>query len=343
MVLVAVALVVLVGMAALAIDLGQAHMAKQRLHDVCDAAAIAAAWALEPSASNSLALATAAAESIVEENNKTRTVKVTNPVVTPSDYGKTISVRGDINIVFGFARVLGDAFKSGTVSAESSAVLENEGCFTYRFVPLAVTDSLVKYLEPGEPVQLSTPFYTEAGVFKQLRDLQPVIFGEGSFVEEDYASLLRGKREPFVLATKGDGETPPPSSRVSPISIDATVLTCDNLGDDLSTGRTYGDNWSWDTWRKPDITDLERSSSKRIVILPVVDREERTQIVGFAGFFIESVERYDDRDPVTNEPRHCVDIWGRFVPGVVGRKSMRWMQPFAPDGPNLMYRVRLIR
>lgn len=329
MVLTAILLLILVGIAALAVDLGQAHMAKQRLHDVCDAAALAAAWALEPSsAANSLAIT--AGQDIFGANNLSRKTKVLVPSVRPSPDGKTVTVGGEMKLDFGLARVLGSGFQSGVVRASAEAILENIPEFSYAFVPLAVTDWQIQDVQPDRQEHLGTPYWVPGGnestvVPGNQPGLYPITFGDGVYIPEVYQSMLLGNSAAFSLAA--------PSS-VGSINNDIVQITYDAL-----TARIQNDHHDWISWKAA--SDVDKATSQRLIIMPVVSYLNRNSVVGFTGFFVDFVTR----DPIENTQLFRTNVHGRFVPGIVGRKSMRWMMQFAPDydQQNLMYRVRLTK
>jgi hypothetical protein len=315
----------------LVVDLGQARLAKQRAHDVLDAAALAAAWSLEPGASNCLALATTAAQDVTTANNDSHATKVQGLSVEQSADGKTVTVGGEITINFGFARVLGSEFKSGKVTESSRAVLENIPEFTYTFVPLAVTDWQVQDVQPERQEVLRTPYWVRGGTepgFAGQPNLYPITFGDSEYDPEVYESLLLGDSPAFPLAT---------GSRAGSIRNDIVQATFDAL-----TARVQGDSRGWIWWK--GASNVDKATSKRIIIMPVVSYLDRNAIVGFAGFFVEDI-RIDVDNTNPQIPQYKTDVYGRFVPGIVGRKSIRWMMQFWPDydQTNLMYRVRLIK
>lgn len=350
MVFVALALVVLLGMAALAIDLGQAHMAKQRLHDVCDAAALAAAWAIEFAGGEGdmQALALQAATEIFEANNP-ELAPPTVAIATTAE-GTTVTVSGSMTVDFLFASVLNPDLASGTITASSRALLEAIPKLKYQFVPLALSDWQIQPFRVennGEPPDhLRTPYWiqgTDEFGFANQPNLIPITFGNSSYVPETYADMLRGDDPAFQLVT---------GSGVRLIEKNIVDATCDAL-----TARIQGDARTWGWWETA--SNLEKATSDRIVVLPVVDSQDITRIrqqieagvevdyeltlVGFAGFLITGVNT-GSAPGADGRMQQWTNVYGYFVPGTVGRKSIRWMEQFENyTQTNIMYRVRLIR
>ncbi len=321
-------LLVLVGATALAVDLGRLQLAKQRAQHICDASAIAAAWQLEPAAVDlGAAAAETAAMDLADTNNQSAGSLVDATVGVPEATDgvpgrRTITVYGQARVDYGFARLLGR--QSGTVRARSTAALEPVNGFTYGFVPLAVTENKIRFIEPGSYEMLWTWYWNSSGgldTLGQANNLYPIVFSDEAYDVKVYEDRLAGRSEPFALRI---------GRQYADITADVARSTCDSLNNRIS------DDMTWDEWLSAGDTDRARCS--RVVVMPVVRRTANNMmIVGFTGFFIESVDYYELGG------RHCAQLFGRFVPGIVGSTSIRWMQPFAPDigQSNMMYRVRL--
>ena len=338
--LVALLIFVLIGIAALAVDLGQLHLARARAQHVCDASALGAAWYLEPSnAGISTDVASKTADRLAVANNELDKRTVLDPVDGTEGVSlelvdsRSVKVEGRVNIEFGFAKILG--FNSSTVRVSATARLDGSTGFTYAFLPLAVDKNKV-YLaaDPDSvidplPQRLSTPFWEIAtGKSGNPNNLYPIVFPGDSYDPTAYENLLMGQGTELDL-NKG--------SRVTTITNDVVSSIVDTL-----TGRILGDTWTWQTWN--NATDKDKVTSKRIVVLPVTEKNANGtfSVVGFTGFYVQEVKRYVDPNKYI-PARHCADLYGYFVPGIVGSKSVRWLKPFPPDQPNLMYRVRLTR
>lgn len=342
LVLATVLILVLVGVAALVMDLSQLRIARQRAQHVCDASAMAAAWYLEPVDEAGRVAVTEAATELAATNNQSGNRKVLQPGRDTEGVGvefpdvKSVAVEGEVHVEFGFARLLG--FNSSRAKASATARLDANSGFEYRFLPLGVTDAQVLNQFP-DPVtgnqKLSTPYWDlSTGSIGQISNLFPVVFPNSPYSRSAYQNLLTGTAEPCSLDT---------DSRVTGITDNVAAATTDSLN-----SRILEDGWSWSAWR--DASDEQRATSQRIVILPVLHRELNgsLSVVGFTGFFVESVVLYTD----VRLNRHRADLYGRFVPGIVGTKSVRWLKPYEGTDPmlnpfksekNLIYRVRLTR
>lgn len=343
LVLAAVLILVLVGVAALAIDLGQLHIARARAQHVCDASALAGAWYLEPGQDDfNVGYVTETAQALARTNNESDNRKVLQTTGTDADegvtvtdiLGKSITLEGAVKVNFGFAALLG--FDSSRVKASAKAMLDYNTGFAYTFLPLAVTDVFVLWGIP-DPVsgnqKLSTPWWDMASGAQGTgnANLWPIVFPRSTYNLDYYRNLLTDSNEEVALA-KG--------TRLDKITDDVAVATEQSL-----RTRVADDDWDWAMWN--DAASEQKATSSRIVVLPIVHQDTTAhtiEIVGFAGFFIESVREFVDPNPAPHAPlRHRADLFGHFVPGIVGSKTVRWLKPFQPDQANLMYRVRLTR
>jgi len=341
--LAAVLILVFIAVAALAVDLGQLHIAKARAQHVCDASALAGAWYLEPSDSAlTEQYVRETAQELAITNNQSDNRKVLQTATTgmnaegvtvTSVLGRSITVEGQVKVNFGFAALLG--FDSSRVKASASAMLDDNLGFGYKFLPLAVTDNWVLYGVP-DPVppynqKLSTPFWDvgTGSLSPQPSNTFPIVLPGDMYSPGDYQAQLKGEGPELALRTGKPARA---------IGTDVAVLTRDTLKD-----RLPGVPQTWDAWN--NASDEQKAASPQIVVLPIVRQDRLSRelsIVGFAGFFIESVSLYSYGIP-NGSTWHRVDIRGRFVPGIVGSKTVRWLKPFQPDTANLMYRVRLTK
>ncbi len=350
LILTAVLLVVVIGVAALAVDLGWLRLGDARAQDVCDAVALGTAWLLEPTEP---AAATArmaeAADALAVANNESDRRKLLKPGVNPdtegvtvtSVLGKSVTLEAEVKVTYGFARIFGpeDKFKEGRVKASSTAILESNKGFRYRFVPLAITKMQSRnYVK--DPVtqnqRLNTRLWDSVtGAPIPASDNPYNLYPVELPGQSAYEDMLTGDIAPFTLKV-GD--------RVTEIPTDRSDETVDSL-----LSRISDDQSQWTTWKAAN--DEVKSESGRILIMPVIydTRGSRAwEIIGFAGFFVESVSLY------TELSKHCADLRGHFVPAVVGgAQSIHWLlpyegtnplaSPFWSDNGNLMYRVRLVR
>jgi len=225
LVLVAVCLVVLIGMAALAIDLGQLYVARQRAQNVCDAAALAGAPFLTGS-SDCTALdgpAATAARKCAAANNETVSswqlngLQVTFPLEVFYDYdrdtpvpvelGEAIRAEGYVTVNFGFARIFG--FDTKDVAASATAVLGPARRIPSNpLIPISLSDQIsYQDYEFGHEYEFGVvPQWQEGflgpGNWLSLRF-------EGDSGEKDYINRLAGDSDPVAVSVGGFVNTEP--------------------------------------------------------------------------------------------------------------------------------------
>jgi len=372
LVFVAILLVVLIGMAALAIDVGRMYIARQRAQNVCDASALAGGAYLDGTldCTGPGDLPAVTAEQCAAGNNELTApwqvlapgttdpgVEVTFPsgAVTDDagraisvDDGEAITVRGQVDVDFTFARIFG---LSGTeVGAGATAIIDTvTKLCSPLFVPLAVSDLTIfgDGVEPGmtfgELVTLHVSDHTEGflgpGNYLSLRF-------EGDSGANDYRNRLRGDEGEECLSV---GEVV--SADTEPGYMGQP--TYDGLTDRLTkeTNPDYAiDNpnaWqNWEASKDPDTGMYDETW--RIVILPVIEDTMQTvsgmeavEVVGMAGFFIDKVY-YGTED---DEHRRQVVVEGYFIQGIAIGDTVRWTFPTPgtePEGPQLIQELRLI-
>lgn len=196
--LVAICLVVLIGMAALAIDLGQLYVGRQRAQNVCDAAALAGARFLTGSSDCTApgGPAATAAVSCADANNgaisswQLNGLEVTFPLEVFYDYdpdtpvavelGEAIRAKGYVTVNFGFARIFG--FDSKDVYASATAVMT--GFCSDLYVPLAASDKTIFGDETHPPMQFGE-LYTLHWMDWQSSTMGPGNYGSLRLVDED--------------------------------------------------------------------------------------------------------------------------------------------------------------
>jgi len=211
--LVAICLVVLIGMAALAIDLGQLYVGRQRAQNVCDAAALAGAPFLTGSSDCTTpgGPAATAAVSCADANNaaisswQLNGLEVTFPLEVFYDYdrdtpvavglGDAIRAEGYVTVNFGFARIFG--FETKDVHASATAILA-ELCSDL-YVPLFASDKSIFGDSTHDPMQFDT-LYTLHFTSWKASSMGPGNYGSLRLVAEDsgakvYRTRLEGDYE----------------------------------------------------------------------------------------------------------------------------------------------------
>jgi len=238
----AIAIVALIGIAALAIDVGRLYLAGQRAQDVCDAAALAGAAYLtgesgcavvDSSSGESTPYdgeAARAAKDAAKGNNESHKlvalhadtgspgVKVTFPVgtITCAD-GRTITVKlGEaiqvdckIHVEHGFARIFG--FSATDVGGHATAVLQQTKVLdSDRFAPWVVGDTTIWNVGASPPtpiVSLGTP------ITLVVSDWPSGILGPGNYGAiafdtdqggDDYRDRIAGVAPPVSVTVEGE-------------------------------------------------------------------------------------------------------------------------------------------
>lgn len=363
--LVVLAVIVLLGMAALVVDLGQVYIARQRVQNVCDASALAGAQALGVYYGN-LGMAKSEATTLASQNaadNNTALPRwtvmetgTTNPgvaisfpvgqiseaggnMITVHD-GDAIRTEGYVTVNYSFARILG--FTSKQVTASSTVLMEHASQFCSElYGPLAVSDLTIfgDGTPEHQPIQFGQTIPIKVGAW------QDNYIGPGNFG----AVVLPGDgtgASAYRERLNGDAGSTCISNMPS-LSIDTkpgnmagpTVqgLT-DRLGKETDP-RFTNDATAWNNWVAAyNSQTMQFPKTWRLIILMVTVDPTAPQggrstvdVKGMAGFFIESVESGDT-------------VYGRFVQGIVSGTNVRWMFPAStsPDDTQLMYTIRVV-
>ncbi|MGB9825185.1 MAG: pilus assembly protein TadG-related protein [Desulfofundulus sp.] len=148
LVLVAAMMTVILGVAALATDVGVLALERNRLQNACDAAALAAAREL-PS--------TGAAREKAEEYLEYNGVKPEDAVISFDSSGTKVTVEASRQVNFTFARVFG--LSGGQVSARASAIFGSVKSMT-GVVPFGIPDQQLVY---GQEYKLKAGSQDEYG------------------------------------------------------------------------------------------------------------------------------------------------------------------------------------
>lgn len=334
LVFVAIALVVLLGIAALVIDLGRLYVAKQRAQNVADAAAIAAAWKLDGTP-DSLADAETEAGVIVAANNDANSswTVTGHAVTTPTGYtpGIAVQVTCQVPVVYGFAGVLGLPGK--TVSA--TGVAERMGVqsiVSLDLVPAAVSST--RFLNPDNPVAVGQ---YETIRFSHQLDNDWHTGGNWAHV------AFNDDSSPHTLTARWAGTAEPVQVDLGseiPLDTDTRQGSTPQFIKDGIDQRLEGEGdmtfAAWDAAGRPD--------SKRLVILPIVEPADKPgqtalTVVGFAAFFLEGSPPY-----VMGNGDKLEAVSGRLVSLTKIEDLLTWDLLSIPNvGPTLATTVRLIQ
>ncbi|MHB9106407.1 MAG: Tad domain-containing protein [Armatimonadota bacterium] len=285
LVLVAILLVVLLGMMALAVDISRLYVARQFLVTSCDASALAGGMELpDQGKATDKASECAGANTMV-------TYQVSFPEEGFTEQGATrIRVDGQLNVQYCFANILG--FSSRTVGAH--AVVERGGMIGW------VNGNVVPW---GMPFfdQYGNPYDYNNGVLYTLK------VGSQSDLADGTVEKVGGNFYPLAIERSlGDGSS---GGSVYNECIKWGFNGQIEVGDTISTepgnmvgptkqavssdpdslfARAAEDPWADDTWDNYDY------GNPRIVIVPIISplTNGRTdvQVLGFAAFYVESVQ-----------------------------------------------------
>lgn len=372
-------MVVLLGMAALAIDIGQMYIAKQRAQNVCDAAALAGgqlltgkpdcipgaeATAIEYKDANNAEVAPWQVEDKEDEDFADASITTVNyddgtPAICKK--GEAIRVTGRVHVNFAFAGIFG--MSEMYVPADATVLLTPaQRLALNEVIPIGFSPDAVEGLDFGDEPE-----------FGNVEDWQDGFIGPGNWLSlrfgddsgvTDYIDQLVGEGEPaavFVgdtvttetgdmglktyegLVGKFNSANPPRFLRDGEgrLNLETNPLYAPT---DIYTG--YNPT-AWDTWQasKDPETGLY-DGTNRIVILPVVEgtstgTSTELVVVGFAAFFIVRV--FDGTDEV--HPKG--EIEGHFIQAIIGEEGddASWVFPVEGtpiDDPRGVRQLRLI-
>lgn len=394
MVIVAVALTMLVGMTALAIDIGQLYVAKQRAQNVCDASALAGMVYLtgDPECTASDKAPALTALSFAEANDAFGKMKVCIPgtdkggvaVMFPEGtvtddagnahtvkHGEAIRTSGFVKVDYGFARIFGPAFAN--VNATATAIMTGmTSTGSDLIVPFAVAQTTI-FGDPatGYPkMEFGEPFGPSTKLCLHFGQWQDGFIGPGNFgllqLTDNAGRDLRGlfTGDPTVhsdvsLSINEPVETTTlPGNKVGSVSqgvIDrlrqeadqrfaspSQDMQLDANGQPVlnASGEVISPAWTAWTNSKDPVTGL-LPFTWRLCVVPVIQEpavtaggQQPATIVGFAGFFIETV--YQKEGDVV--------IMGRFVQGIQVGDTIQWFfnADQSPSTPQIIKSVRLI-
>jgi len=340
-IIVAIVLVVLLGMAALAIDLGQLYVARQKAQNTCDAAAIAGMMrlaVLNEDLGTRMAAASARAQETAAGNNEVtnwRTlvpgtdeygIEVTFPTTVTADDGtiyavepgNAIRTEAEILVNYGFARIFGQT--SRRVKASATAVVETSRGVCADMIPIVVSDLLIlgtpdnpDPINFGDQYVLHEPSWKEG--FLGPGNYLSIRLGDDSGAA-DYRARLAGNKDIVCLGTE-----PPTMLDTEPGFMGNPTYR--GIKARLAKETVYtNDQTAWTDWLSGYNPETGKfPSTWRTVVVPIikdnpeaVNGQKPVEVVGFAGFFIEWVDRNGD-------------IYGRFIQGVANGDTIQWLFP----------------
>lgn len=327
LVIAAVSLTALIGMSAIAVDVGRLYVAKGRAQNICDSSALAGACFLNGATSGEPGSETAAqsnAASNVSNLNKwkiwnsvtggsqgvavswpTTILTATNQTLNVNE-GAAVRVDGWVQVDYGLAKIFGQT--SGR--AKASAIATFTQMVSYGGSPLIPFAIALSSVSPDAAINPSgRPIY-EQGVTYNLTtgDWQSNFLGPGNFGLLDFPDGNGGSGVRDAIAGKlgavlsiGDTISTSTGKKTGPVK--------QGMGDRLD-GSNYSDG-QFAKW----VTD-GRPVDKRVVVCPVIDDGQTTNghkpvtIVGFAAFYIDS---YSGSSTVT----------GRFIEAIFSGQSFQ--------------------
>lgn len=356
----------LLGVAALALDLGLIYIAKQRVQGVCDAAALAGARRMSSygSIEATLASATQAANNCTKANNGVSEkwdvlspetnqpgIKVSFPTqITTADgqtiqvaYGQALRVDGymDVNLIFPsfIGRSLSKVPASSTVLREKAKTLATD-----LFVPLAASETTIFGNETYPPAAFGQRIAMKVGKW------QDCWIGPGNFgtvvlpgCERGAAAIyigLTGQQAPITIQLDQQLtiETEP-GNMSGPVAQGLTDRL--NKETDPRFAPTLENEVAWHNWFDSyDPRTGLYASTWRLAIVPIIEdvpgKTGRTDVtvVGFAGFFLESL----------SEDSTSTTVYGRFIQGMKCGERITWVFPNGSPASDLdiMTAVRLV-
>jgi Flp pilus assembly protein TadG len=283
LILTAILMIVLLGMAALAVDVGRIYVSRQYLVNCCDAAALAGGLELPDRAK-----ATAKAQECALTNKMAHN-QVSFPADAMGPNGPTkIRVDGQLTVPHTFARVLG--FQAAQVSAYAVVLKTGAiGWVSDRVVPWGIPwydKSGAPYsYENGTLYTLKVGSQSDLGsgtVGKTGGNFYPLALerslGDGGSGGTVYNEDIKWGFDGTVKV--GDVTDTEPGNMVGPTK-QAVLSDSDSLFKRASVAP-----WADDTWDNLDY------GNPRVVIVPIIDplgkgRTEVT-ILGFAAFYVQS-------------------------------------------------------
>lgn len=308
-VIVALMITVLLGLAALVIDVGYLYEIRRQLQSAADAAALAACqeMVLKASDPNVMALSADVAQEYATRKN---TAENANPTIDLTDRSVTVTTSRKANLFF--AKVFGTSEKTVHATAKAKvAYLVG----TKKMIPLGipVPSAGFSYEQPYTLFIGNGPGVTGNHYGLRLKYEDP---SSGSIVMDSgngAATFEKGISGDYsaTLYNLGDIVETKPGRMEGPIT--------DGIND-----RLQGDTCTWDAWKRDATTHSNKYQCKRLVVIPLLEGlgsgTTNVKIVGFGQFFI-------DNPPFDANG----DLTGRFIEHVKSGK----LGTTPPPGPSI--------
>lgn len=370
LVLVAVSIVLVLGLTALVVDLGQVYVARQRAQNVCDAAVLAGAWGLALHTGDlgaAEAYATLQATDCATANNEAQeSLQVVVPggggpgvaVDFPEgsitdDAGRAIAVepgeairtRGSVIVSYSFARIFG--LSTREVPASATAIVQRvKRLCSDLYMPFAASnqaifgDAETPPITFGQPYALHVNHHTE-GFLGPGNFLGLSFPGDGG--ANDYRDRLAGDMGVMCLST---GPPTPIGTKPGNMGTPTYNGLMRRFAKETDPRFVITNHSAWQNWLDSyDPATGRFAQTWRMGIIPViadnieaVNGSKPVDVAGMAAFFIDKV--YDGHDGIHDKG----DVEGYFIQGIVSGTDVRWVFPDTGSGtpsPQLMWTVRL--
>lgn len=331
-------MVVLLGITALATDLGLAFWQKSKLQSAADASALAGVQLLpdDPQRARDLAKQWAAKNEIDESDGLE--VAVTSGLAT----NDTISVRVRRDSPAFFARVLG--FLNFDVRSKAVARVGSPQGLRY-FVPFAVLESSLANLDTGDPATIKYNQQDSSQGNSLLLDL-PTSTPCGGGADALYCNILNGSQEAYCAY----GQEYPGCSSTVPTKtgqnfgkinqalqdlIDLTSEACDEFGEVfVPSPESASDMILID--RCNPYPPYYATDSKRVIIIPVIESlpsgtSAPVTILRFALFFVTSL--------TCSQGQGSCDLKGIYVENVSNFFAYEEVGAYFPAAPFVIRRL----
>ncbi len=299
LVLVAAAMTVILGFAALVVDIGSMYLTRSRLINACDAAALAGAHELGNETGSELD-AMQEATVYLEHNNVIAGEDSFQIVVN----NNTITVESSRAVNYIFARVLG--FTSNTIKAKATAI----------YGPVNAVSGVTPFAIPDQELVFDKQYVLKEGSGESVDD--------GFRIRGNFGALALGGTGASIYEENlkyGYG---------GPVNVGDMVT----IGEMVETepGNMSGPTYDGVTYRINQCThgctpQNYEPECQRIIIVPVFDPEtleggkDDVLIVGFASFLLEGVDGTGNQSEVT----------GTFLQMAPPPETSYTVDPDAPD------------
>jgi hypothetical protein len=359
--LVAISIVLLLGLTALVVDLGQVYVARQRAQNAWGLALHTGDLAAAESQATLLATNCAAGNNaaqdllrVVVPGSGVAGVAVEFPQGSITDDagraitvqpGEAIRTRGSVIVSYGFARIIG--LSTREVSASATAICQRaRGLCSDLYMPFAASDQAifgnaeVPPIEFGQLYPLHVNHHTEG--FLGPGNYLALSF-PGDSGASDYRDRLGGDKGVMCLSSD-----PPTPMNTKPGSMGNPTYTglMRRFAKETDPRFVLGNSNAWQNWLASyDPATGRFAKTWRMGIVPVivdtieaVNGNKPVEVAGLAAFFIDKL--YDGHDGIHDKG----DVEGYFIQGIVSGTNVRWVFPATGSvtpSPQLMWTVRL--